>query len=138
MRIQVPRNDRHVMYVTSRNTTFILKPTLQNNIQAIMNAILFLGEYILTNIQTCDPMNSPCQCSACIQCFVAYAFYLFLAIFSLKYGTVLNMLLFLLLCLYTFYYTSQTKFGGIYRNHPVRPSMYLVSAIPPKRLIGFL
>jgi len=35
---------------------------------------------------------------------------------------------------------------GVYRNHPVRlsvrpsirPSMYLVSATPPKRLIGFL
>ena len=26
--------------------------------------------------------------------------------------------------------------GGVYRNHPVRP--YLVSATPPKRLIGFL
>ena len=32
----------------------------------------------------------------------------------------------------------QTKFGGVYRNHPVRPSMYLVSATPPKPLIGFL
>ena len=28
--------------------------------------------------------------------------------------------------------------GGGYRNHPVRPSMYLVSTTPPKRLIGFL
>ena len=28
--------------------------------------------------------------------------------------------------------------GGVYRNRPVRPSMYLVSATPPKRLIGFL
>ena len=27
---------------------------------------------------------------------------------------------------------------GGYRNHPVRPSMYLVSTTPPKRLIGFL
>ena len=54
-------------------------------------------------------------------------------------------------------YPPQTKFekggGGLYRNHPVRPSvspvrlsvrpsvrpsMYLVSATPPKRLIGFL
>ena len=26
----------------------------------------------------------------------------------------------------------------VYRNHPVRPSMYLVSATPPKWLIGFL
>ena len=30
------------------------------------------------------------------------------------------------------------KVWGVYRNHPVRPSMYLVSATPPKRLIGFL
>ena len=35
-------------------------------------------------------------------------------------------------------YPPQTKFGGVYRNHPVRPSMYLVSATPPKRLIGVL
>ena len=28
--------------------------------------------------------------------------------------------------------------GGVYRNHPVRSSMYLVSATPPKQLIGFL
>jgi hypothetical protein len=33
-------------------------------------------------------------------------------------------------------YPPQTKFGGVYRNHPVRLSMYLVSATP-KRLIGF-
>ena len=41
-----------------------------------------------------------------------------------------------------FLYPPQTKFGGVYRNHLVRPfvhlSMYLVSATPPKRLIGFL
>ena len=30
------------------------------------------------------------------------------------------------------------KVWGVYRNHPVRPSMYLVSATPPKPLIGFL
>ena len=35
-------------------------------------------------------------------------------------------------------YPSQTKFGGVYRNHPLRPSIYLVSATPPKLLIGFL
>ena len=35
-------------------------------------------------------------------------------------------------------YPLQTKFGGVYRNHPVCPSMYLVSATPPKPLIGFL
>ena len=29
------------------------------------------------------------------------------------------------------------KVWGVYWNHPVRPSMYLVSATPPKRLIGF-
>ena len=28
--------------------------------------------------------------------------------------------------------------GEVYRNHPVRPSMYLVSATPPKQLIGLL
>jgi hypothetical protein len=33
-------------------------------------------------------------------------------------------------------YPPQTKFEGVYRNHPVRPSMYLVRATPPKRLIG--
>ena len=27
---------------------------------------------------------------------------------------------------------------GVYRNHPVCPFMYLVSATPPKPLIGFL
>ena len=35
-----------------------------------------------------------------------------------------------------------SKVWGVYRNHPVClsvcPSMYLVSATPPKRLIGFL
>ena len=44
-----------------------------------------------------------------------------------------------------FLYPPQTKFGRVNRNHPVRPfvrpsvrpSMYLVSATPPKRLIGF-
>ena len=40
-----------------------------------------------------------------------------------------------------FLYPLQTKFGRVYRNHPVRPSvrpsMYLVSTTP-KRLIGFL
>ena len=51
-------------------------------------------------IQTWDPMNSSCQCSACIQCFVAYAF--FSCHFQLKYGAVLTILLFLLLCLQTF------------------------------------
>jgi hypothetical protein len=39
-------------------------------------------------------------------------------------------------------YPPQTKFGGVNRNHPVRlsirPSMYHVSATPPKPLIGFL
>jgi hypothetical protein len=30
------------------------------------------------------------------------------------------------------------KVWGVYRNHPVRPSMYLVSATPPKSLIRFL
>jgi hypothetical protein len=35
------------------------------------------------------------------------------------------------------YYTPANKVWGVYRNHPVRPSMYLVSATPPKRLIGF-
>jgi hypothetical protein len=37
-----------------------------------------------------------------------------------------------------FLYPPQTKFGGLYRNHPVRLSMYFVSATPPKPLIGFL
>ena len=45
------------------------------------------------------------------------------------------------------YYTPpQTKFWGLYKNRPVRPfvcpsvppSMYLVSATPPKSLIGFV
>jgi hypothetical protein len=39
-------------------------------------------------------------------------------------------------------YPQQTKFGGVYGNHPVRPSvrpsMYLVSATPIKLLIEFL
>ena len=43
-------------------------------------------------------------------------------------------------------YPPANKVWGVYRNHPVRPpvrpsvrlSMYLVSAAPPKRLIGFL
>ena len=43
-----------------------------------------------------------------------------------------------LLVILTFLYPPQTKFGEVYRNHPVRPSMYLVSATPPKPLIGFL
>ena len=55
-------------------------------------------------IQTWDPMNSSCQCNACIQCFVTYAFYYFSCHFQLKYGAVLNILLFLLQCLQTFYY----------------------------------
>jgi hypothetical protein len=42
----------------------------------------------------------------------------------------------------TFLYPLQTKFWGVYRNHPVRPpvhpSMYLVSTTPPKRLIHAL
>ena len=38
-----------------------------------------------------------------------------------------------------FYTPPQTKFGGYIGITPsVRPSMYLVSATPPKRLIGFL
>jgi hypothetical protein len=42
-------------------------------------------------------------------------------------------------CLITSDYTPpQTKFGGVYRNHPVRPSMYLVSATPPKPPIGLI
>ena len=36
------------------------------------------------------------------------------------------------------YYTPRKQSLGVYRNHPVRPSMYLVSATPPKWLIGFL
>ena len=37
-----------------------------------------------------------------------------------------------------FLYPPQTKFGGyIGITLSVRPSMYLVSATPPKRLIGF-
>ena len=35
-------------------------------------------------------------------------------------------------------YPPKAKLGGVYRNQPVRPSMYLVSATPPKPLIGFL
>jgi hypothetical protein len=35
-------------------------------------------------------------------------------------------------------YTPANKVWGVYRNHPVRPSMYLVSATSPKPLIGFL
>ena len=48
------------------------------------------------------------------------------------------------LCILTIYYiyTPANKVWGVYRNHPVRPSispsMYLVSATPPNRLIGFL
>jgi hypothetical protein len=49
------------------------------------------------------------------------------------------------LCEFFLLYPPQTKFGGVYRNHPVlpsicpsvHPSMYLVSTNPPKRLIGF-
>ena len=33
---------------------------------------------------------------------------------------------------------AANKVWEVYRNHPVRPSMYLVSATPPKRLIRFL
>ena len=37
------------------------------------------------------------------------------------------------------YYTPRKqRLEEVYRNHPVRPSMYLVSATPPKQLIGFL
>ena len=40
---------------------------------------------------------------------------------------------------YLFIIPPQTKFGGyIGITLSVRPSMYLVSATPPKRLIGFL
>jgi hypothetical protein len=40
-------------------------------------------------------------------------------------------------------YTPHKQSLGVYGNHPVRPSvrrpsMYLVSATPPKPLIGFL
>ena len=38
----------------------------------------------------------------------------------------------------TLLYPPQTKFGGVYRNRPVRPFMYLASATPPKRLIEVL
>ena len=31
-------------------------------------------------------------------------------------------------------YPSQTKFFGLYRNHPVRPSIFLVSTTSPRRL----
>ena len=37
-----------------------------------------------------------------------------------------------------FLYPPANKGWGVYRNHPVRPSMYFVSANPPKRLVGFL
>ena len=37
-----------------------------------------------------------------------------------------------------FFIPPANKVWGVYRNHPVRPSMYLVSATPPKPLIGFL
>ena len=40
-----------------------------------------------------------------------------------------------------FLYPPQTMFGGVYRNHFVRPSVrpsVHVSATPPERLIGFL
>ena len=30
------------------------------------------------------------------------------------------------------------KVWGVYRNYPVRPSMYLVSTTPPKPLIAFV
>ena len=36
------------------------------------------------------------------------------------------------------YTPRKQNLGGVYRNRPVRPSMYLVSATTPKRLIGFL
>jgi hypothetical protein len=38
----------------------------------------------------------------------------------------------------TLFIPPANKVWGVYRNHPVRPSMYLVSTTLPKRLIGFL
>ena len=41
-----------------------------------------------------------------------------------------------------YFNTPRKQSLGVYRNHPVcpsvHPSMYLVSATPPKPLIGFL
>jgi hypothetical protein len=39
---------------------------------------------------------------------------------------------------FSIHYTPHKQSWGVYRNHPVRPSIYLVSATPPQRLIGFL
>ena len=57
-------------------------------------------------------------------------------LFPLGMGDLLNLKFLLPPGMGDLLYPPQTKFWRVHRNHPVRLS--LVSATPPKRLIGFL